>query len=74
MLKILHKDTQFRWLFSIPKNLCVFLPKEYDGILLNHKTAPLETYYNNQQKFHSINGIGTIEEITARLTELINSL
>jgi len=40
----------------------------------NSKTAPLRTYYNNQQKFHSINGIGTIEEITARLTELINSL
>ena len=31
------KDTQFRWLFSIPKNLCVFLPKGNDGILLYFK-------------------------------------
>ena len=40
----------------------------------NTKTAPLRVYYTNQNKFHSVNGIGTIEEITTRLTHLINSL
>ncbi len=40
----------------------------------NTKTAPLRAYYTNQSKFHSVNGIGTIEEITTRLTHLINSL
>ena len=40
----------------------------------NQKTAPLRDYYQGQQKFHSINGIGTIEEITARLTSLIDRL
>lgn len=40
----------------------------------NQKTAPLRDYYQGQQKFHSINGIGTIEEITARLTSLIKHL
>jgi adenylate kinase len=40
----------------------------------NQKTAPLREYYQGQQKFHSINGIGTIEEITARLTSLIERL
>lgn len=40
----------------------------------NQKTAPLRKYYQGQQKFHSINGIGTIEEITARLTSLIERL
>ena len=40
----------------------------------NQKTAPLREYYQGQQKFHSINGIGNIEEITARLTSLIERL
>lgn len=40
----------------------------------NQKTASLREYYQGQQKFHSINGIGTIEEITARLTSLIERL
>jgi adenylate kinase len=40
----------------------------------NQKTAPLRDYYTQQDKFHSINGIGTIEEITNRLTQLINTL
>ena len=40
----------------------------------NQKTAPLRDYYTQQDKFHSINGIGTIEEITNRLTKLINTL
>ena len=40
----------------------------------NQKTAPLINYYKKQNKFHSINGIGTIEEITKRLTQLIDQL
>ena len=40
----------------------------------NLKTAPLRDYYTKQGKFHSINGIGAIEEITQRLTTLITSL
>ncbi len=40
----------------------------------NQKTAPLRDYYSKQNKFHSINGIGSIVEITHRLTELINTL
>ena len=40
----------------------------------NQKTAPLRDYYTKQNKFHSVNGIGSVEEITQRLTQLINSL
>ena len=40
----------------------------------NSKTAPLKTYYEEQGKFHSVNGIGTIAEITERLTKVIASL
>ena len=40
----------------------------------NQKTSPLKGYYQNQNKFYSINGIGTISEITDRLTNLIDSL
>lgn len=38
------------------------------------KTAPLKDYYEGQHKFHSVNGIGSINEITKRLTNLIVSL
>jgi len=38
------------------------------------KTAPVRNYYEAQQKFHSINGIGSISEITDRLSALIESL
>ncbi|WP_396635521.1 adenylate kinase [Maribacter sp. R77961] len=38
------------------------------------KTAPLKNYYEDQNKFHSVNGIGSIEEITERLTKVIASL
>ena len=38
------------------------------------KTAPLKDYYEGQHKFYSVNGIGSIEEITERLTNLIVSL
>ena len=38
------------------------------------KTAPLKDYYEGQHKFHSVNGIGSINKITERLTNLIVSL
>jgi adenylate kinase len=40
----------------------------------NEKTAPLKDYYSNQGKFHSISGIGAIEEITERLSAIIDQL
>ena len=40
----------------------------------NQKTAPLINYYENQNKFYSVNGIGTIEEITGRLSAVIDEL
>ncbi|RRQ49341.1 adenylate kinase [Maribacter algicola] len=40
----------------------------------NSKTAPLKDYYEEQHKFHSVNGIGSIDEITQRLTKVIDSL
>jgi adenylate kinase len=40
----------------------------------NEKTAPLMDYYKAQNKFHSVNGIGSINEITERLSEVINNL
>ena len=40
----------------------------------NEKTAPLIGYYKEQNKFHSVNGIGTIADITERLTAVIDSL
>ena len=40
----------------------------------NNKTAPLKSFYIDQGKFHSVNGIGSVEEITNRLTALIDGL
>jgi adenylate kinase len=40
----------------------------------NQKTAPLKAYYEKQGKFHSVNGIGDIDEITERLSKVIDSL
>ncbi len=40
----------------------------------NQKTAPLKEFYSAQEKFYSVNGIGEISEITARLSEVINGL
>ena len=40
----------------------------------NEKTAPLIAYYVEQNKFHSINGIGEIKEITKRLSDVIDNL
>lgn len=40
----------------------------------NEKTAPLMNYYKTQGKFHAVNGIGTIQEITQRLSKVIDNL
>lgn len=40
----------------------------------NEKTAPLMAYYNTQGKFHAVNGIGSIAEITERLSAVIDNL
>lgn len=37
----------------------------------NNKTAPLKSYYTAQGKFHSIKGIGTVEEIFGSLSKVI---
>jgi adenylate kinase len=31
-------------------------------------------YYNDQGKFHAVNGIGNIQEITERLSTVIDNL
>ena len=43
--------------------------KEY-----NEKTAPLIAYYNDQNKFYTVSGIGSIDIITNRLVKVIDSL
>jgi len=43
--------------------------KEY-----NIKTFPLKKYYNSIGKLHIINGIGTIDEIRDRLSNLMNQI
>ncbi|MCI4444316.1 MAG: adenylate kinase [Lentimicrobium sp.] len=40
----------------------------------NEKTAPLMEYYKAQNKFYPVNGIGSIAEITERLSTIINNL
>ena len=40
----------------------------------NQKTAPLKAFYEAQGKFHTVDGIGEIAEITARLVEVLDSL
>jgi adenylate kinase len=40
----------------------------------NEKTAPLMAYYQQQNKFYAVNGIGSIEEVTQRLVEVFNQL
>jgi len=42
--------------------------------IYNQKTAPLISYYRYAGKYESINGIGTIEEITGRLKACIEKL
>ena len=40
----------------------------------NQKTAPLIDFYKKQGKYHPINGIGSIEEITQRLSKVVDVL
>jgi adenylate kinase len=40
----------------------------------NKKTAPLIDYYKKQNKFHSIKGHGTVDEIFIKLCEVIDNL
>lgn len=40
----------------------------------NQKTAPLIDFYKVQNKFYSVNGIGSIEDITQRLSAVIDEL
>tara|TARA_R110001583_G_scaffold716_3_gene6639 strand:+ start:1276 stop:2382 length:1107 start_codon:yes stop_codon:yes gene_type:complete len=40
----------------------------------NQKTAPLQAFYEKQGKYHSVNGIGAIEDITRRLGKVIEEL
>jgi adenylate kinase len=40
----------------------------------NQKTAPLMDYYRTQQKFKAVNGIGSIAEVTERLSQVIDTL
>lgn len=40
----------------------------------NQETAPVKSFYMAQDKFIAIDGIGTIDEITARLNQAIDTL
>ncbi len=40
----------------------------------NSETAPVKDYYQNCNKYHGINGVGTIVEITDRLIDTIEKL
>jgi len=40
----------------------------------NEKTAPLMHYYKGQGKFYAVNGIGTVEQVTERLSSVIDNL
>ena len=43
--------------------------EEYDN-----KTALLRDFYTAQGKFHSVNGFGSVDDITQRLTALIDCM
>ena len=40
----------------------------------NEKTASLIDFYTNQGKYHAVDGIGTVEEVTNRLSNVIDTL
>lgn len=40
----------------------------------NEKTAPLIAFYEAKNKFYAVDGIGSIEEITGRLSKVIDTL
>ncbi|GGH66151.1 MAG: adenylate kinase [Bacteroidetes bacterium] len=40
----------------------------------NAETAPVKDFYIAQNKFHGIDGVGSIDDITSRLTSVIDTL
>ena len=40
----------------------------------NEKTAPLMNYYTAQEKFYAVDGIGSINDVTSRLSKVIDNL
>ena len=40
----------------------------------NQKTAPLMNFYKDQDKFYAVNGIGSIAEVTERLSLVLDQL
>ncbi|QYJ67216.1 adenylate kinase [Flavobacterium litorale] len=40
----------------------------------NEKTAPLMGYYQKQDKFYTVNGIGSVTEVTERLSAVLDKL
>jgi adenylate kinase family enzyme len=40
----------------------------------NQKTAPLMDYYTGQHKFYAVDGIGSIAEVTERLSLVLDQL
>lgn len=40
----------------------------------NEKTAPLIDFYTEHKKFHAVDGIGSIQDITGRLSNVIDNL
>ena len=40
----------------------------------NTKTAPLKDYYDAQNKLHTVEGVGSIEEINTKLCNSIDQL
>lgn len=40
----------------------------------NEKTAPLVSYYEGKSKYTAVDGIGTVEEVTERLSKVIDTL
>ncbi|UAM97061.1 adenylate kinase [Polaribacter litorisediminis] len=40
----------------------------------NTKTAVLKDYFNTQEKYYGVNGVGSIEEITQRIANVFNTL
>ena len=40
----------------------------------NNKTSVLINFYQKQSKFYSVNGHGSVEDITLRLFNLVDSL
>ncbi|NMH29615.1 adenylate kinase [Flavobacterium silvaticum] len=43
-------------------------------VVYNNETAPLVAFYKQQGKFHAVDGIGEISEITGRLSAVIDNL